>query len=194
MNGECVRIMARPETVPPRATDDNPPIIKPGDVLVTELARLKKVIAGMGLRAADAEDVLQAVSVKSLNGPEHSTDRRQCLRWLIQVTTNECINEHRRRSRFRKRVPALAERTPAQDDCPVENVVSSERFEAVQEALRDLDDELLKPLALKYFAGLSSAEIADILGMPAPTVRAALCRARMALARSLMNRGIGNEP
>jgi RNA polymerase sigma factor (sigma-70 family) len=186
--------MARPEQVPPGATADNLPAIKPADVLVTEFGRLKRVIAGMGLRAADAEDVLQAVSVKSLAGSERFADHRQCVRWLIQVTTNECITEHRRRSRFRRKAPAIADRTPAQEDCPVENAAASERFEAVQEALRDLDDEQLKPLALKYFCGFSSGEIGEILGMPAPTVRAALCRARMTLAKSLMSRGIGNEP
>jgi RNA polymerase sigma factor (sigma-70 family) len=183
--------MARPEMVAPGATGDNLPVINPADVLVTELTRLRKVIAGMGLRAADAEDVLQAVSVKCLNCSSDFADRRACLRWLIQVTTNECINEHRRRSRFRRQACAIADHRPdGPDDCPMDNAVSLERFEAVQEAMHSLDDELLKPLALKYFCDLSSAEIGDILGMPASTVRAALCQARMALARSLMNRGI----
>jgi RNA polymerase sigma factor (sigma-70 family) len=186
--------MARPETVRLGAAGDNQPAIKSAEVLVTELDRLRKVIAGMGLRAADAEDVLQAVSIKSLNGPGNFADRCQCVRWLIQVTTNECINEHRRRSRFRRKASGIVDRTPAQEDCPVENAAAAERFEAVRDALHGLDDELLIPLALKYFSGLSSAEIGDILGLTAAAVRATLCRARMALARSLMNRGIGNEP
>jgi RNA polymerase sigma factor (sigma-70 family) len=161
------------------------------EAFLAERGLLRKVVAGMGLRGADAEDVLQTVSVKCLSETCTFADQRQRRRWLIRVTTNECITEHRRRSRRGRRISTVAEcRSSAEAGCPLEDAVSSEQLEAVQEALHDLDDGLLRPLVLRYFGDLTSAEIGEILSIPAPTVRCLLHRGRMALAKALMKRGI----
>ena len=165
--------------------------VTPAEVFLAEAALLRKVVAGLGLRAGDADDVLQAVSVKCLNHETAFTDRRQCRRWLIRVTTNECLTEHRRVGRFRGHAASIVEHRPrATANGPVQNAVSSEQVGAVQEALRDLDDKFLRPLVLKYFCDLSSAEIGETLDMPASTVRSLLRKGRMALAKALMKRGI----
>ncbi len=161
------------------------------EAFLAERGLLRKVVAGMGLRGDDAEDVLQTVSVKCLSETCTFADHRQCRRWLIRVTTNECITEHRRRSRRDRRISTIAKhRSPAEAGCPLEKAVSAEQLEAVQEALHDLDDGLLRPLVLRYFCDLSSAEIGDILTLPASTVRSLLRKGRMALAKALMKRGI----
>lgn len=165
--------------------------VDPAGVLLAETDLLRKVIAGMGLRAGDADDVLQAVSVKCLSHAVAFADRPQCRRWLIRVTMNECITEHRRRRRFRRHAAVLSKhRSASTAKDPVRSAVSSEELEAVQDALRGLDDALLRPLVLKYFCRLRSAEIGEILNLPAPTVRSALCKGRLALAKALMKRGI----
>jgi len=172
---------------------DGEQVIRPAEVLLGEAARLRKVIAGMGLGVVDAEDVFQVVSVKCLTSPCRFADHRQCLRWLIQVTTHECITEHRRRSRFQKRADDVLRRIPSSQDPrigPMQRAEAAERFEAVQGALRDLDEAVLRPLVLRYFSDLSSTEIGELLGMPASTVRSTLRQARMALAKALVNRGI----
>lgn len=169
----------------------DPSGVRLAEAFLAERDLLRKVVAGLGLRGTDAEDVLQTVSVKCLREPSAFADRCQCRRWLIRVTTNECITEHRRRLRFRQQVPALVERggRPTADG-PVESAVSSEQIQAVQAALGNLDDELLRPLALRYFCDLSSAEIGDILQLPASTVRSLLHKGRIALAKALARRGI----
>ena len=165
--------------------------VEPAEIFLAETALLRKVIAGMGLRGDAAEDVLQTVSVKCLDHYPAFADRCRCRRWLIRVTTNECVTQHRRMGRFRKHVVSFIERRcrPVARS-PLETAVSSEQVEAVQQALRNLDDELLKPLVLKYFCDLSSAEIGATLEMPASTVRSLLRKGRVALARALMKRGI----
>jgi RNA polymerase sigma factor (sigma-70 family) len=164
---------------------------KPAEVFLAETALLRKVIAGTGLRASDAEDVLQAVSVKCLSHAAAFADRSQCRRWLIRVTMNECVTEHRRRRRFRRRAADVAENRPAPGaKDPAQDAISSEQRNAVREALCGLDDALLRPLVLKYSCGLSSAEIGQILSLPASTIRSALCKGRMALAKALVKRGI----
>jgi len=165
--------------------------VEPAEIFLAETALLRKVIAGMGLRGHAAEDILQAVSVKCLDRHPAFADRWQCRRWLIRVTTNECVTEHRRMGRFRRHAVSLVERKcrPAARS-PLESAVSSEQVEAVQQALRNLDDELLRPLVLKYFCDLSSAEIGATLEMPASTVRSLLRKGRLTLAKALMKRGI----
>jgi RNA polymerase sigma-70 factor (ECF subfamily) len=161
------------------------------EIFLAETALLRKVIAGMGLRAHDAEDVLQTVSVKCLNHGPVCADQSQCRRWLIRVTTNECITKHRRVLRFRRHAASITEHSSQTTaDGPVENAISSEQIAAVQEALGDMDDELLRPLVLKYFCDLSSAEIGATLNVPASTARSMLRKGRMALAKALMNRGV----
>ncbi len=180
-----MRIVAKDNSEPTGA------IVEPDAVFLAEVTLLRKVVAGLGLRAGDADDVLQTVSLKCLNHTPTFANRCQCRRWLIRVTTNECITEHRRRLRFRKHAASIAQRRPQPTaNGPVQSAVSSEQLEAVQEALRDLDDDLLRPLVLKYFCDLSSAEIGETLDMPASTVRSLIRKGRLALARALTKRGI----
>lgn len=160
-------------------------------VFLAERPLLRKIVAGLGLQASDAEDVLQTVSLKCLNHPTAFADRNACRRWLIRVTTNECITEHRRTRRFGRHAGKIAQRRRRSETRgPVESAISSEQLELVQQALRALDDGLLRPLVLRYFCHLTSAEIGKILDMPAPTVRSMLGKGRMALAKALMKRGI----
>lgn len=173
---------------PPRGQPAN---VEPAQVFLAEKALLRRVVAGMGLRAGDAEDVLQTVSLKCLRHARAFTDRDACRRWLIRVTTNECMTEHRRVRRFRRHAGKLIEgRRQFRPDGPIESALSAERLAAVQEALENLDDGLLRPLVLRYFCNLTSAEIGATLDMPAPTVRSMLCKGRLALAKALMKRGI----
>ena len=72
------------------------------EIYLAERGRLRRVIAGMGLGAADIEDVLQDVSVKALRKSVRLQTRQSCLKWLIQVTINECLSEHRRQRIFRR--------------------------------------------------------------------------------------------
>ncbi len=186
-----MRIVALENPEATTSIDESPDEVRLTEVFLAEGPLLRKIVAGMGLGGADAEDVLQVVSVKCLRESSAFADRRQCLRWLVRVTTNECITEHRRRRRFLKQVPVLLERSgPALPSGPVESTLSAERLEAVRAALRDLDDDLLRPLVLRYFGDLSSAEIGESLQLPASSVRSLLRKGRLALAKALTKRGI----
>ena len=186
-----MRIVAMENSELTGPTGGEPASIEPAEVFLTQTTLLRKVIAGLGLSGGDADDVLQTVSVKCLNHTTVFADRHQCCRWLIRVTTNECITKHRRARRFRRHAAGIAERRLRRAvKGPAENAIATEQIDAVQMALRDLDEALLRPLVLKYFCDLSSAEIGDILEMPASTVRGALRQGRMALAQALLKRGI----
>ena len=80
------------------------------DVLTSELGRLKRIVAGMGLNASDAEDMLQDVSIRALKRSATSESRQACLHWLIKVTVNRCLMEHRSRKTFRRHAREILSR------------------------------------------------------------------------------------
>jgi RNA polymerase sigma-70 factor (ECF subfamily) len=147
----------------------------------------------MGLGASDVEDVLQDVSVKALKGFGKLQSKEQGIRWLITVTVNRCLTEHRRRKRFAGRACEILKRRSeirASTKATDEKVIQAEELDIVRENLQKLDGALLGPLVLRYFCDLNSKEIADILDLPASSVRSRLRDARMILAKDLLKRGV----
>jgi RNA polymerase sigma-70 factor, ECF subfamily len=186
-----VRIEAKDNSDSTTSVDGAEATVKAAEVFLAEATLLRKVVAGLGLFGNDADDVLQAVSVKCLNHTPTFGNRSQCRRWLIRVTTNACVTEHRRTGRFRRHKEGIGKHRRRSDPTgPVDNAISTERTEAIRQALHEMDDTLLRPLALRYFCNLSSAEIGETLDMPAATVRSLLYKGRLALAKALMKRGI----
>ncbi len=73
---------------------------------------------------------------------------------------------------------------PAHDD-PLGLVLSSERGSEIRLALAGLEDPYRETLALRFFAELSIAEIADQTGRPVPTVKTHLRRGLLQLRAEL---------
>lgn len=161
------------------------------DVFLAELGRLKRVVAGMGLNASDGEDVLQDVSIQALRQAGKYRSRKDSLRWLIKVTVNRCLMEHRRRQTFRRRASEmLKRRSETKMDSTAENVIVAEELEIVRKSLQELDNSLLTPMVLRYFCDLNSKEVGKILSLSPSTVRSRLREARMILAKRLIERGV----
>jgi RNA polymerase sigma-70 factor (ECF subfamily) len=163
------------------------------DIFLSELARLKRTVAGMGLGVSDAEDVLQDVSIKALNRAPKCRTAQEATRWLIKVTVNHCIMEHRRRQRFRRQADEILKRRAEAGTNvarPDNEAIAGEELEIVRETLQELDNSLLTVMVLKYFNNLKSGEIGEILGLKDSTVRGLLRQGRMILAKRLTERGV----
>jgi RNA polymerase sigma-70 factor (ECF subfamily) len=163
------------------------------ETYIAELDRLRRIAAGMGLGAADAEDALQDVSVKALRPGRKCKSREEAVGWLTKVTVNRCLMHHRRRKRFSRSAAEIINRRtenavePAGTD---DKAIAAEELEIVRQTLSELDDSLLTTMVLRYFCGLNSTEIGQILEVSASAVRSRLREGRMILARRLMERGI----
>ena len=145
----------------------------------------------MGLNAADCEDVLQDVSVKALNQSIRIKTKQVGVRWLVRVTVNECLAEHRRRSSFRKKTDEILRRkSQTKTKLAEKELIASEELEIVRESLKKLDDDLLGPIVLRYFCDMNSNEISEVLEQKPSTVRGRLRDARMILAKRLLERGV----
>jgi len=163
------------------------------DIFLAELGRLKRIVAGLGLSAQDGEDVLQDVSIQALKQSGKYQSREDSVRWLIKVTVNRCLMEHRRRRSFRRRACEILKRrseSKTNSNRTDERVIDAEELEIVRESLQELDNSLLGPAILRYFCDFNSKEVGEILGLNPSTVRSRLREARMILAKRLLERGV----
>jgi RNA polymerase sigma factor (sigma-70 family) len=163
------------------------------DVFAAELGRLKRIVAGMGLTASDSEDVLQDVSIKALKQTRAFESPEDGIRWLIKVTVNRCLMEHRHRRTFSRHAREILKRrqqAKTASRATDEKVIIAEELEIVRESLQKLDDSLLGPMVLRYFCDLNSKEVGEILSLSPSTVRSRLREARMILAKGLLERGV----
>lgn len=120
----------------------------------------------------DAQDVYQDVFLRLLGqaaAPEYLKA------WLLRTALNRCADLHRLRLR-RPVVPLeeVAETAAAEDG-------AAELWEAVGR----LPEKLRTAVHLHYAEGYSTQEIAQLLGVPAATIRTRLRRARLTLKNLL---------
>jgi RNA polymerase sigma factor (sigma-70 family) len=167
-------------------------------VFSSKLPQLKRIIAGMGLGASDVEDVLQDVSIRALKQQKSNSriallSREDSVKWLIKVTINRCLMEHRSRRTFQRHTDEILKRrlqTQKTSKATYEKVIIAEELEIVKESLQKLDDSLLAPMVLRYFCDMNSKEAGEILAISPSAVRSRLREARMILAKRLLERGV----
>ena len=159
------------------------------------LPALKRVIAALGCPHDAAEDVLQDAYLAGTKYKPGPGDRDGLRRWLFRVTINRCHLESRRRTRRRKMLLRLAARAGASrdDSRPEQAAARRDETRAVRAAVAALDDTLKAPLVLRYFEGMNSREIAEILEIPDGTVRRRLRTARLKLAAELRKAGYDSQ-
>jgi len=160
-------------------------------VFLIEKKRLARIAAGMGMRTAEADDVLGDVSIRAIETTEQFGSRQDCVRWLVKVTVNRCLLEHRRHRTFAsKATEILRRRTQTSAAAGAAKLIAAEELGLVREGLRNLDGALLAPLVLRYFCDLDSTEIGRVLDVKASTVRSRLRQARRVLAHTLAKKGL----
>ncbi len=117
---------------------------------------------------ADAEDVYQEVFLHLWKQEAENWPAERVKAWLIRATLNRCADLHR----FRLRRPVLAlEELP---ELTQPDDVSTELWAAVAR----LPEKSRTAVHLYYAEGYSAEEIAQMLHIPAVTVRTRLHRAR----------------
>lgn len=120
---------------------------------------------------ADADDVAQDVFLKLLKSDAQFESWEHLRRWLIRVTINECKSLFRKPWRRVEDIENLAESlSTAQDET-----------KAVLSDVMRLPERFRVPIVLYYYLGFSTSEIAELLHVPAATVRTRLARGRSKL-------------
>ena len=106
--------------------------------------------------------------------------------WIFTVARNLSVDAHRHRHTQAGAEQALA-REPVRREQPASAaVIAAERVAVVGHAISALPEQQRVTLTMAAASGLTSGEIADVLGVPAGTVRYRLSQARRALAEALL--------
>ena len=111
--------------------------------------------------------------------------------WLFRAGRNNLLDAVRKERR-RGDVPLeaeAAERRPAPEPGPDDQVVDRDRARILRSAMSELSDDQQEVLALRFFADLSGPEVAAVTGRRVGAVKALQHRAVRALERVLRARG-----
>ncbi len=133
-------------------------------------------------RPYDAEDAVQTACLKAWLHQQDVFSEQACLPWLRKIVFHECVLILRKRSRavVLMSYDEMAAKSAARDDEPdfVQAVI-------VKGAISTLADQYATPLRLRYYEGLSIAEIAQQMGVPPGTVNSRMYRGKRMLEKEL---------
>lgn len=169
--------------------------------------RFGPMIWAFGLRMCghreDAEDVFQEALVKVFTSLRQLENPDALRTWLWRVVANEC-----RMSRRGPRDPSRSVRLddlggredgagydPPDDGAssPEQEVIDRETWSRVEQAVRNLPPHYRIIVLLRDFEGLSTEEVADVLGITTSNAKVRLHRARLALRRLLEEGAAGGH-
>lgn len=151
-------------------------------------ARALRSLARCLARGDDADDLTQDVFVTALAQP---TRPRSLRPWLRQVLRNEVRANARRDHRRRKREQTSW--VPDPPSSPDDTAARAELVDAVQEALRRLDEPYRGVLHARFYADRTAVDIARSEGCNAGTVRWRLQEGLRRMRRTLDERFDGRE-
>jgi RNA polymerase sigma-70 factor, ECF subfamily len=140
-------------------------------------------------RRTVAEDVVQETFVSLWrSGARYDRARGSVRSWILGVVHNRAIDVFRRQS--------VRDGRDVHDDTIAERIAAGERTEeeverredarVIRGALDQLPDEQRKVIELGYFGGFSHSQIAEMLGLPAGTVKG---RMRLGLTKMRLSLG-----
>ena len=146
---------------------------------------------------ADAEDLTQQTFVKALEAfPRYESRGIPIGAWLFRLARNTVIDFTRTRHEHADLDTAMG-RTAAGAD-PQDEVLFREQLDEVGLALDTLTDDQREAIALRFFAGLSAREAAEVMNRQEGTIRGLQFRAIAALRRQLgihdLDAPAGEEP
>jgi len=121
---------------------------------------------------AAAEDVVMAAFERAYRGRSRFDRRRGSERaWLFAIARNAALDELRKR----KRRASLGELEPVDPSAAADESDPIQRA-AIRAALAELDPRERELVALKFFAGMSNAEIGVVIGASESNAGTRLCR------------------
>lgn len=145
-----------------------------------------------------AEDLTQEAFLKAFESLGQFRGQSGFYTWLYRIATNLALS-YRRTERRQLNVgtgcewddlPAQAARlhraVKDDPDQPAEVCERDETRKLVWQAIQELDDEHRAVVVLRDMEGLDYAEVAEVLGVPAGTVKSRLHRARMTIREKLL--------
>jgi RNA polymerase sigma factor (sigma-70 family) len=126
----------------------------------------------------DAEDVVQEAFVKAHAALPRFRSGAPFRPWVLRIVTNEARNQLRRHARQAQlALREVARRGPAGTTTPESAAIDEEQRRLLAHAISGLVPGDREVIALRWFAGLNEAEMAEVLDCRPGTVKSRLSRA-----------------
>jgi RNA polymerase sigma-70 factor, ECF subfamily len=129
---------------------------------------------------ADAQDIAQEAFLRLYRNLHKLPDHLEARKWLYRVTVNLC-NDHFRKNTRAEPLSGTDPVSLARD--PELSVLALERGRVLEMALATLPRKERAAIVLRDVEGLSTREVAGILGSSEGTVRSQICLARAKLKK-----------
>jgi len=143
----------------------------------------------------DAEEVAQEAFLKALEKISQFRNQSRFYTWLFRIAVNLIISRRRRGARIRFQSLTAADelgltqaaglKARKSGQSPQAAAVKAETMQRVAQALEELDDEMRLVIVLRDMEEMDYSQIADVLAVPAGTVKSRIHRARTALKDKL---------
>jgi RNA polymerase sigma-70 factor (ECF subfamily) len=158
---------------------------------------------------ADAADITQEVFIKVFRSVKSFHGESSLRTWMYRIALHEASNQRRWWTRHKKQhktidTPEAAAETDDGEEAmclgatlrdaqntPYEQAECGELKARIEESLRKLPEAFRTVVVLREMEGFSYEEIADVLQVPAGTVKSRLMRGRAALKEILVQDGLG---
>lgn len=122
----------------------------------------------------DAEEALQDALLYAWNRAEsYNPAKASVSTWLVLITRSRCLDRLRLRKTYRQACEGLKRETRGAELAPqgFDVALNGERGRRIRAALQHLPPDQRKVLELRYYQGLTQAEVAQTTGAPLGTVK-----------------------
>ena len=158
--------------------------------LVDLLPRLRRFARVLARSDADAHDLVQETIERALARRSSFRPGTRLDSWAFTIMRRIFIDQTRSNARWARVVAPADEVTPNIADAAMAGEDLRADALAVREAIRALPDDQRLAVGLVLIDGLSYAEAAEVMGVPAGTLTSRLVRGRQTLIQTLAEQGV----
>lgn len=159
--------------------------------LVALLPRLRRFARFLRPTDADAQDLVQQTVERALVRRETFRPGTRLDRWAFTLMKRIAIDQGRANQRWSAVVSPEDEATAQRPDPWQADEELRADARAARDAILGLPADQREAVALVLIEGLSYAEAAEVLGVPAGTLTSRLVRGRQAIVERLTAQGVG---
>jgi RNA polymerase sigma-70 factor (ECF subfamily) len=151
--------------------------------------RIYRVARAIVRDDSEAEDIMQQAYVNAYANLRQFAGKARFSTWLTRIAVNESLARARRQGKYESyddesnAEPFMAEQMR---DNPERQAVSSELRTLLEWAIDQLPDGGREVFVLREVEGLSTADVADVLGVSEDVVKTRLSRAKAALRGAVL--------
>lgn len=136
----------------------------------------------------DAQDAAQEVFLRAFKYIHRLDLAKPIEPWLMQMTVNVCRDIGRKRLKRRITFPQMSDPNTApagESSNPYCGFAEEQQKQMLRKALCNLADKERQAVILRDVEGLTTSEVAVILGSSETTVRSQICRARLKIKEAI---------